>query len=153
MRTLASLVLLPLALLTGCARAPHVTAPDDFAALDGDGPFAFRATNASGVVLGVRTEKNEPRGNLDFWAQALHHKLTKAGYRHAGSSALTTEAGVAGKRLTYEIDRGGRVQEYWLTVFVAGDRVIVVEAGGDTAFFDDKTEARVLAAIKTLSLG
>jgi hypothetical protein len=152
MNRLAFLALIPLFAL-GCSRGPQLSTPDDFAELERGENHAFRATNASGVVLGVRSEKNDPRGNLDFWSQALDHKLQKGGYKKTGASAVTTNGGLAGKRMRYEVERGGRVSEYWITVFVTQGEVVVVEAGGDSAFFDEETEKRVDHAIRTLDLG
>lgn len=153
MKRLALLLLAPLAILTGCTRDPAIATPDDFAELDGGAHHAYRATNASGVVVGVRSEKNDPKGNLDFWSQALANKLEKGGYKKVGSDLVTTSAGIQGRRLKYEIDKSGRISEYWITIFVTAKDVVVVEAGGDSAFFDEKTEKQVDQAIKSLELG
>lgn len=153
MKSLALITLFCAAALTGCAKAPTLAAPDDFAKLERGDNHAFRATNASGVVIGVRSESNELQGSLDFWSSALDNKLRKNGYKRTATDAVTTRAGLTGKRFRYEVERNGRTTEYWIGVFVTAKDVVVVEAGGDTAFFDEATEKRVDEAFKSLELG
>lgn len=150
----ASATALAAVLLAGCASTAKLSPPDDFAELDQGDTYDFRATNASGVVMGVRVEKNDPRGNLDFWVAALDYKLQKSGYtkKTARSEKIGT-ASLEGARVKYEITRAGRPHAYWLTVFVEEDRVIVVEAAGDEAYFDADVEKKIDAATRTLTLG
>lgn len=153
MKKLATLTLLALAALTGCKDLPVVSAPDDFAELDGGDHHDYRATNASGVVIAIRNEPNDPKGNLDFWSRALDNKLQRGGYKRVGQEPITTAEGLSGKHLRYEVQREGRTTEYWVGVFVTASAVIVVEAGGDTAFFDAETEKRIKEAFRSLHTG
>ncbi len=149
MKNILGLTFAALVTLTGC-KDIAVQAPDDFAELESGEHHAYRATNASGVVLAVRDEPNEPKGSLEFWAKALDNKLQRGGYKRVAAERITTDAGLSGKKLRYEIDRNGRPTAYWLGVFVTESRVIVVEAGGDTAFFDAETEKRMNEAFRSL---
>ncbi|MFO0555768.1 MAG: hypothetical protein U0271_45750 [Polyangiaceae bacterium] len=144
------------ALFTGCAGpSASLTAPDGFAELEHDTDYSFRATNASGVVIGIRTEKNEPAGNLAFWTEALDNKLRSQGYVALDDKplAVKTDDGRDGNRLRYQLNRNGRNHEYWLTVFVAGESVVVVEAAGDEAYFNDAIRDELEAATRTMKLG
>ena len=153
MKSLKFLGLLPLFLLSvACSSGARVSAPDGFAELDEGETYSYRATNAAGVVIAVRTEDNNPRGNLDFWTNAVDLKLKKSGYAAMTEEAgkVSSESGLDGRRLRYHTQKDGRPHEYWVTVFVTEDKVIVVEAAGDEAFFDKKTQKRIEAAVKTV---
>ena len=153
MKTILGLTFACLVALTGCKDMSAVNAPVDFAELESGEHHAYRATNASGVVLAVREEPNEPKGSLEFWEKALDNKLRRSGYTRSGAERITTDAGLVGKQLRYEVLRGGRPTVYWVGVFVTDSRVIVVEAGGDTAFFDAETAKHVNEAFRSLREG
>lgn len=153
MKSLKILALAPLfSICIACSSGARVSAPDGFAELDEGDTFSYRATNAAGVVIGVRTEDNNPRGNLDFWTNAVDLKLKKSGYAAMTEEAskVSSDTGLDGRRLRYHTQKDGRTHEYWVTVFVTEDKVIVVEAAGDEAYFDKKTQTRIEAAVKTV---
>ena len=140
--------------LTGCASSAHLETPQDFAELDAGDDFDYRATNAEGVVIGVRVEKNDPKGSLDFWVAALDQKLAKTGYvKKSGKTEKVAAVAMEGARLKYERSQNGRPHAYWLTVFVDGDRILLVEAAGDTAFFGKDVEKKIDEATRTLDAG
>jgi hypothetical protein len=127
---------------TGCHTGSRLDAPDGFAVLDGRGhrgndtSYDWRAASAQGVVLAVRTEKNDPRANVDFWADAVDVRMRRDGYAAEAKRDVTSATGLSGKQLRYTREEDRRVYRYWLTVFVAGDSVYVIEAGGDKESFD-----------------
>lgn len=139
-------------LSAACASSAQVDAPDGFAELEETEDYGYRATSAEGVVIGVRTESNDPHGNLSFWTSAIDHKLRKSGYTPMLEApiAVESEHGLAGKRLRYKSAQSGRPHEYWVTVFVTDSKVILVEAAGDEAFFDAKVQKQIEAATKTV---
>ena len=156
MKSLKIFALAPLFLLAiGCSSGARVSAPEGFAELDEGETYSYRATNAAGVVIAVRTEDNDPRGNLEFWTSALDYKLHNAGYVALDKlpSKVKSDAGLDGRRLRYEIQRNGRPHEYWVTVFVTTGEVVVVEAAGDQAFFDLDAKKQIDAAVRTIKLG
>ena len=136
--------------LMGCARGFEIATPDGFAELD-DERYDYRATNAEGVVLGVRKKANEPQGDLTFWSGAVDAHLRRQGYAAVKHVDLESASGIRGKQLRYERHLGGRAHAYWITVFVTDASVITVEAGGDEAFFEGKKTA-VEKAIRSLAI-
>lgn len=139
--------------LAGAACVPSVTVstPSGFAVLDDQKEYVYRATSAVGVVLAVRAEKNEPRGNRDFWAAALDRKLRRGGYVPDGpQTEVRTSTGLVGRSLRYTRDESGRKSRFWIAVFVTHDRVWVVEAGGDVERFDEPTQNGIQKAIEAL---
>jgi hypothetical protein len=142
--TLAALV------LGGCSTARMQT-PSGFAAHE-DETYDYRASDGEGVVLAVRSEKNDPQGDLEFWSSAVDVRLRKAGYVAASRREVESIDGRPGRQLRYEIASEGRTLAFWVTVFVAGRRVVIVEAGGDTELFEPKAKV-VEAAIASLHVG
>lgn len=136
--------------LMGCARGFDIATPDGFAELD-DERFDYRATNAEGVVLGVRKKPNAPQGDLTFWAGAVDAHLRRQGYAPVKHVDLESASGVRGKQLRYGRHVAGRDHAYWVTVFVTEGAVVTVEAGGDEAFFDDEERA-IDKAIRSLAI-
>ncbi|MBK7583966.1 MAG: serine/threonine protein kinase [Myxococcales bacterium] len=137
---------------TGCSKGFDIKTPDGFAELDTNDDFRYRATSANGIVLAVRREKNDPKGGLDFWAQAIENELELRGYGNPKVQAVEAKNGTAGKQFRYETTRGGRPNVLWVTVFVSGDRVVVVESGGDKDHFR-QVEKQVDAAIRAVEVG
>ena len=139
--------------LTACHTA-HLETPDGFAELD-DGHYDYRATSSAGVVVGVKSHENKPRGSLDFWSGVVTRKLEDQGYTRVDAKPRTvkSESGVEGRQVRYTFASGGRPHQYWLTLFVTSTRVFVVEAGGDEAFFDKDIAPKVEAAIASLKTG
>lgn len=153
MNSLKILLVAPLLLLSvACGPSARVTAPDGFAELSEGDTYSYRATSAAGVVIGVRIEDNNPRGNLQFWTNALDLKLKKSGYTALGEAPIkvSSKAGMEGRRLRYQTQKDGRNHEYWVTVFVTEANVIVVEAAGDEAYFDAATKKQIEAATQTV---
>lgn len=137
---------------SGCARGFEIQTPDGFAELDRTDDYRYRATSAEGVVIAVRREKNEPRGSLEFWSSALRSELELQGYHFESEKSVKSKDGTAGKQLRYAVTREGRPNALWVTVFVSGSRVLVVEAGGDVAHFG-RVQSKVAQAIENLDLG
>ncbi len=149
-RFIVSLVIATQAL--SCTPGLRVDAPDGFAELEEQERYDYRATNAEGVVLGVRRKDNDPQGDLAFWSGALDAHLRRGGYEAIEAHDVTSKDGIKGRQVRYHRQHQGRQHHYWVTVFVTTDKVVTVEAGGDQAFFADQEKA-IQRAIKGLELG
>ncbi len=148
-----SMLMLSLAaqVLGGCTTA-NLATPTGFAAHEPGESYQYRASDGEGIVLAVRAEKNQPRGDLAFWTSALDVQLRKAGYEAQTYEDVTSADGHAGRQLRYVLDDGGREISFWVTLFVTARKVVVVEAGGDREFFAPKVDV-VEQAIASLELG
>jgi len=143
--TLAALV------LGGCSTA-RLQTPSGFAAHGGSSAYDYRASDGEGVVLAVRSEKNRPRGDLEFWSSALDVKLRQAGYEARSIDEVVSADGLPGRQIRYVLPYEGRELSFWVTLFVTAKRVVIVEAGGDTELFSAKTEV-VERAIASFEVG
>ncbi len=138
----------------GCTSHARLAAPDGFADLRG-GSFDDRVVAPDGVVVGVRSHANEVHGNLDFWTRVVSKNLEDQSYKAEPGKPRSVQAknGVEGRQIRYTLEQGGRTEQYWLTLFVTEDRVFVVEAGGDAAYFNADVQPKVEAAIASIDLG
>ncbi len=145
-----AVVLLGWSLMAGCGGAIHIVPPPGFAVLEGGADHGYRAVSSDGVVLAVRREKNEPRGDLGFWSGAIDAKLRRDGYRAFEAHDVTAK-GVKGKQIRYAIELEGREHTYSVSVFVTETSVLTVEAGGDHELFARESQA-IARAVESLTV-
>jgi hypothetical protein len=112
----------------GCDRIPT---PEGFVELKPVGAYSYRAVSADGAVILVRSVENPKQGTLAFWTQAVKNELVASrGYTLDGESAVKTKGGLAGTELTMRTHLEGVEYLYVVTLFVRGNRVVIVEATG-----------------------
>ncbi len=152
--TIARLAALLSALaLHGCGAAFSMDLPRRFVALDEDEQelrgYAMRGTTADGVVLAVREVENEPEGDLVFYQEAITLEMRdRRGYALLDDAEIRAASGETGRLLRFGHDEEGEAYRYWMAIFVAGDRLFLVEAGGAETVFAP-VESDVEAAIRT----
>ena len=140
------LALLALA-LSACGPSLHT--PGGFARVDGR--HDLRVASPDGVAIAVNVYRNRrPRGDLEFWAGAVSARIRNL-YGNAERSRIVSDAGVEGVQLRAHTIRNGRPHQYWAAVFVDGRHVVMVEAGGDDAYFGPQAEA-IDAAIRSVEI-
>jgi hypothetical protein len=115
-------------LLCACGGAPkyQMETPAGFR------PFAeseeFRYITADGVMLKGREVENYPAADLPFWADAMQRHLEARGYAFKSKDCFATAAGLNGCTLDFVLPYG---TEDWVlseTVFVVGERIVLLEA-------------------------
>jgi hypothetical protein len=136
-RRLVAVLALALPLLAGCY-TPLVP-PDDFVELE-EGEysgFAYRATNAHGVVVAVRELDNSRNGSLTFWTAAIRDRLREVrGYALVEELPVSCASGETGRRLRFGRDEGTKPYVYELSIFVVPEstfsesELFLVESGG-----------------------
>lgn len=140
---------LTILLASACGPASHITPPPHFLSLDSEEEgYAERATSADGIVLATRELDNEHEGTLAFWVQAIkEHMQQTRGYALTAESDVRIASGQTGKQLRFGHDETGGPYVYWLSVFVEGDRIFLVEAGGKQSLFT-ASQAQIEQAIQ-----
>ena len=126
----------------------EVPTPDGFAAYAN--PSRFQALSSDNVVFRVRSERNKPEANLAFWKQALHTRMSEAGYHVLAEENLTAN-GTDGYLLELGAANGEQDQTYLITLFVHGSRLILVEASGEADTFRQRRDT-VITAIKGIRM-
>ena len=140
-----STVLAGLAVLGGCGMKMDM--PDNFVSVDDHnrGSYDVRGVSADGMVLAARHEDNAKNGTLAFWAQAVKRELAARSYTLSKSQDVESIGGLAGKLMTFSVNRGGRPFTYMTAVFVKkglldDGEVIVAEAGGEESVFKPRQD-------------
>lgn len=150
-----ALALLALASFAGCGHHFSIDTPADFVELEPEREqrrgYAMRATSADGVVIAVREIADGREGSRDFWVDAIRNRLRRAGgYALLEEEDVRAASGDTGHQMRFGRDEAGRPYVYWITVFVRGDRVTVVEAGGRREVFDEESDGvrRAIASVR-----
>ena len=156
MRALILTSILTLTLTAAGCSSTVLETPDHFVRLN-EGEYSsykMRATNADGVVLGVRTIANDPEGDLGFWTKAVRDRLqTVSGYALLDEQEVTSANGRAGRRLAFGRDQGSQSYLYWVTLYVSARNlfwpgtITLIEAGGEKEKFQ-AAESAVEGALK-----
>lgn len=131
-------MMVALSLFTACGSASHLTAPPHFLNLEDDEEgYAQRATSADGIVLATRELDNAHEGTLAFWVQAIkEHMQHTRGYALTAENDVRAASGQSGKQLRFGHDETGGPFVYWVSIFVEGERIFLVEAGGKQSLFE-----------------
>lgn len=129
-------MMLIVSVLGGCGAA-KVDLPPHFGKLGDQTSFNIRGVSATGVVVAVRTEKNELHADAGFWAEVIDSRLKAGGYIREKFAPIRL-ADMDGQELRYSRELDGRSHRYWLSVLTTPKRVYLVEAGGDAEVFDSQ---------------
>jgi hypothetical protein len=132
MRAICSCALIGLVLsLAACGRPFKVETAPGFVELENQTDYAYRSTTPEGVVFGIRVVEDEKRGDLGFWTRALTLQMHDvSGYALLGTEDVKALDGTPGKLLKFGHDEDNKPYSYWLAIYMAQDRLFLVEAGG-----------------------
>jgi hypothetical protein len=150
-RTTMLLALAAGLLAAGCTPPPYVLkAPDAFKRFDRG--RAFKWITADGVMLKAREVDNYPVADLPFWTDALVRHMEARGYASKSRECFATDRGRDACTLDFVLPHG---TEDWVlseTVFVQGDKVILVEVAGPFERYA-RVEPELRKAMRTFDPG
>jgi hypothetical protein len=131
MRAIAVALLVALSLVA-CGRPFDVKTAPGFVELDDQAPmYAYRAIAPEGVAVAVKVIAVESHGDLAFWERAVTLRMRQVdGYALLSSRDVTSRDGTKGRALSFGHDEAQKPYLYEVRLFVAQDRLFVVEAGG-----------------------
>ena len=137
-RCLLAFALVLAALSTAaCGKPFDVKTAPGFVELKNQVEFDWRATTPEGVVVGIRVVEDEKRGDLGFWTQAITLQLRDvSGYALLESADTASADGTKGRLLKFGHDEDDKPYVYWVSLFLAQDRLFIVEAGGQKEIFE-----------------
>ena len=117
--------------LAACGKPFDIKTPPSMIELPHQTDYAYRAMTPDGVVVGVRVIEDAGKADVAFWSRAVAlHMNELSGYALLGTGDVTAQGGVKGKELRFGHDERGKPYSYIVRVFVEGDRLFLVEAGG-----------------------
>jgi hypothetical protein len=83
------------------------------------------------VVLSVRALDVGDKGTIKFWEQAVTLRMRDVGgYALLASTDIESGDGTRGRQLRFGHDEDGKPYGYVVSLFMAQDRLFVLEAGG-----------------------
>lgn len=147
-RVLLPIILASLAVTISCSRL-SVTPPQGFAEVKGG--RSYRAVSPEGMLYSIRSIKNSPRKNLDFWGEALENHLVKEGYRLNGDGrSFTTSGELEGLSYEWVLPYGNESYLYLTAVIVTDRTITLAEAAAPYPVFIRYRQALVdsLASIQ-----
>jgi hypothetical protein len=117
--------------LAACGKPFKVETAPGFVELENQAEYAYRSTTPEGMVFAIRVIDDEKRGDLGFWTRALTLQMRDvSGYALLETSDVKSRDGTAGKLLKFGHDEDNKPYSYWLAIYMAQDRLFLVEAGG-----------------------
>lgn len=120
-----------------CGKPFDVKTAPGFVALENQHDFDWRATTPEGVVVGIRVVEDEQRGDLGFWTQAITLQLRDvSGYALLHSEEIASADGTKGRLLKFGHDEDDKPYVYWVSLYLAQNRLFIVEAGGQKEIFE-----------------
>lgn len=110
----------------------YAPTPPGFVLLEDQEPtYHYRSTSADGVVIAVREIEHQPKGDREFWVQAIRNRMReRAGYALLDTQEVATKGGLEGSQLQFGHDEKGQSMLYTITVFVTQDHIFLLEFGG-----------------------
>jgi hypothetical protein len=133
--------------MSACGVPYRVAVPDSMIELNESrwSQYSMRATTPDAVVFAVRTIRqgdnaDVPRGDLDFWTDALDLRMrTIGGYALLETVEVTSADGTDGVQLRFGHDQETVPYVYNVTIFVTDRFVHVIEAGGERDAYDEQS--------------
>jgi len=122
-RFLLPLAIVSLAFTVSCSRL-SVTPPEGFAELKSRG--TYRAVSPEGMLYRIRTVKNKPQKDLEFWSEALETHLSKEGYRLNGDPRHFQNGSWAGLSFEWVLPPYGNDSYLYLTALIVSDKTITL---------------------------
>jgi hypothetical protein len=136
-----------LALLTASCSRIRIEQPEGFAEIKGGD--RYRAISPEGMLLGVRTVKNYPKKDLDFWAEALRNQLEKEGYKLISGDETFQVGERKGVLYEWGVPLGNESYIYLTAIVVMENRIAIAEAGGEHTVYRRYKNA-ILKSLETL---
>ncbi|HUT78881.1 MAG TPA: hypothetical protein VM285_14385 [Polyangia bacterium] len=112
----------------------------------------YRLITADGVRVEAREVENYPAASLEFWTEALELHLAAQGYAPKSRRCFETTKGLAGCTVDVMLPHGAEDWVLSTTLFVVGERIVLVEAAAQFERFSP-VEERLRAAIATFDPG
>ncbi len=135
-------------LMGGCGPTHNIKAPDGFSRFEKGDPL--KLITADGVRIKSREVDNYPKATLAFWTDATARHLKRRGYAGKSKRCFKTTTGLDGCTVDFIIPRGQEDWVFAVTLFVVGDKIVLVEAAGPYKRYAP-VEKRIQAALVTFT--
>ena len=147
------LMIVSILTISGCAK-PRVSKPQGFAEVKDSMFFdpVYKAVSPEGMLFRVRTVKNYPSMELEFWGDSLKNQLMKEGYH------------LSGEKVSFKLEKSDGILYEWIlpyssddyiymtAIMLSGRRIIIAESAAEHTIYKKYRES-ILESLKTISLG
>jgi hypothetical protein len=128
---------------------PKVDLPEGFAAVQSS--WSYRAVSPEGMQYRVRTVKNYPEQNLEFWGTTLKNHLEKEGYHGMGERADFSANDSAGVVYEWLMPYGNSDYIYLTAIVVLKDHIAIAESAAEHPIYKQYRKP-VLDSLGTISM-
>jgi hypothetical protein len=111
----------------------------------------YSAISPEGMRYRVRTVRNYPRKELDFWNEALKNHLLEEGYQLLGKGEDFSTTTAQGILYEWVVPYGSGDYIFLTAIIPAGKRVLIAEAAGEYNIYSRYRES-IHESLQTLSL-
>ncbi len=114
------------------------------------GKRIHRSVHHDGITYRVKHVRNKPYAKLEFWKEALHTRMSDAGYTFIDTSTVIAGSDT-GAILELAAPLGNEDYSYVIALFQKKKRIVIVESSGEVIRFQ-KEKHNILQAIRRLVL-
>ncbi len=111
----------------------------------------YRAVSPEGMFYKVRTVKNYPEQDLEFWGRALSNHLIKEGYFSIGSGEPFEAGNREGILYEWGMPYGNEDYIYLTAIIIFGKTIAIVEAAGEHTVYMQYRDS-MLESIENISI-
>ncbi|RDV36779.1 hypothetical protein DV096_16975 [Bradymonadaceae bacterium TMQ3] len=143
--------LLAISLSTMACADFQITTPDQMVEVSKtkDTAADYVAMTHHGVVMRAQTfevgesrSADAPPASLEFWEQAVMERMrTRGGYALLSTSEVQAASGEEGLRFEFGRDQNGAPYRYTVALFITGERIHLIEAGGRQDRYEEASAA------------
>ncbi len=117
-----------------CTLTPDPGVPEGYVSVPPRGDEVLSTVAPNGNRMVVKQHANPPAGTLEFWREAVQNELVDGrGYEVVESLGVAGAGGAPAWEMLFKVTRREGTYLYLVTLRLAGDSVIVAEAGGQEA--------------------
>jgi hypothetical protein len=128
---------------------PKAELPDGFARVKNN--WSYQAVSPEGMQYRVRTVKNYPEQDLEFWTNTLKNHLEKEGYHLLGESSSFQTKNSAGIFCEWLMPYGNADYIYLTAIMISKNRIVIAESAAEYKIYKRYREP-VLESLATITL-
>ena len=110
----------------------------------------FKAVSPEGMKYRIRSVKNYPQKNLEFWETALEAHLQSEGYSPFNEPGTFKANGKDGVYFEWGLSYAGEDHIYLTAVIVKGKKIIIAEAAGEISIYNLYRDS-IIKSLSTIS--
>lgn len=128
---------------------PKAELPEGFAKVKSS--WSYQALSPEGMQYRVRTVKNYPEQELEFWGTTLKNHLEKEGYHLMGESSSFQTKDSSGIFYEWLMPYGNTDYIYLTAIMISKDRIVIAESAAEHMIYKRYRES-VLNSLATITL-